>query len=125
MSRTPTLRVPFVSNLTESSDAAFTSVIVPSGASLGGFIAYTVQANDASDIQTLTGFDTFSIVNKAGTLTVTLGTDTKINAVSAGTLTGTLKLVDSTGGVATFQMNAVSSLTQTALFIQGDLYLNQ
>lgn len=110
--------------LTESTATAFASVTVASGTVAGGMILYTVEANDGTDFQCLTGMAPFSIVNKAGTLTMVLGTDSQSVANSTGTLTGTLTMVDAGSGVMQFKMNAVSSLTQTILRINCQIKKN-
>lgn len=124
MARTPTFPLTFLATLTEASATGFANLTIPVSAVAGGYITYTVQANDATNFQALNGFDTFAIVNKAGTLTLTLGTDTQVSAVSSGTLTGTLSLVDAGSNVATFKMSATSSLTQTNLVIRAEVYLD-
>ncbi len=125
MSRVSTIGQAFAAVLAESAATTFAQLTVPAGTVLGGQINYTVTAASAAEFQALVGTTTFAIANKAGTLTLTLGTDTQLNANSSGTLTGTLTLVDSTGGVASFQMDAVSSLTQTSLNIRGLIILNR
>jgi|GEM_PF-4208771 len=110
--------------LTESSATAFASVTVASGTVAGGLLVYTVEANDATDYQALSGSIPYSIVNKAGTLTIVLGTDSQASSTSTGTLTGTISMTDAGSGVAQFKMSAVSSLTQTTLRINCQVLKN-
>lgn len=111
--------------ITESTATAFASVTVASGTVAGGTILYTVEANDATDYQSLTGVVAFDIVNKAGTCTIVI-TDTQngTGACSSGTLTGTITATDAGSGVVQFKMNAVSSLTQTTLRINAQVKKN-
>lgn len=97
--------------------------LTTSGTIAGGIIVYTVEANDGTDYQSLTGTAPYSVVNKAGTLTYVLGTDVQSSACSTGTLAGTLGL-SASGTTLRFQMNAVSSLTETVLRISFQV-LNQ
>lgn len=111
-------------DLTESSATAFATVTVPtSGSAIGGFVHYTIEANDGTDYQSLSGYFPYSIVNKAGALTVSIGTETQTNAVSSGTLTATASIT-ATGITASFKLNAVSSLTQTVLRCNSQVFKN-
>jgi len=98
-----------------------TLALTTSGTIAGGFIVYTVEANDGTDYQSLSGCAPYSVVNKAGALTVALGTDSQSSACSSGTLTGTLS-VTSSGTSLQWQMNAVSSLTETVLRIKFQVF---
>lgn len=101
--------------LTESSATALVVGIgVASGTVTGGTLWYTIESNDTTDYQVLRGRVLFSAVNKAGTLTVTLGTPEEITSVSIGTLTNTVTLTTGTNTIIP-NLNAVSSLTQTTL----------
>lgn len=107
--------------LTESSATIFATVTVPSGGRIGGFVEYTIDADDATDFQARSGVLPFSAVNKAGTITCTVGTvsaATEVVAVSTGTLTNTFTCADATGNVMNLLANSVSSLTQTTLEIR-------
>ena len=102
-------------NLTESTATIFTSTVIATGKIAGGQIVVTIEGNDGTDFQARTMRVVWSAVNKAGTLTMTLGTPEEVAAVSTGTLTCTLTMVDGGSGVLQFKANAVSSLTQTTL----------
>lgn len=107
--------------LTESSATAFVTATVATSSRLAGLIQYSVEANDASDFQVRGGVIPFTAVNKAGTITCTVGTvttATEVVSVSSGTLTNTFTCADGTSGVLNLLANAASSLTQTTLQIR-------
>ena len=106
--------------LTESSATGIVDIAITAGKIAGGRIIYTVEANDATDYQAITGYAGFSVVNKGGTLTSALSPVTEATAVSAGTLTCTPTLAAGTNKV-TLSLNAVSSLTQTTLRVRWQL----
>lgn len=106
--------------LTESSATGVIDIALTAGKVAGGRVLYTVEANDATDYQAVTGHCGFSVVNKGGTLTPVLSPITEATAVSAGTLTVTPTLATGTNKV-TFSLNAVSSLTQTTLRVKWQL----
>lgn len=101
--------------LTESSATTFAQITLSSNTVSGGTVTVSIEANDGTNYQCRTMKATFSVVNKAGTLTMSLGTPDEVVATSSGTLTCTLTLVDAGSGVMQFKANAVSSLTQTVL----------
>lgn len=99
----------------------FVRVAVTSGSFQGGFIDWCADANDAADFQTRCGILPFSIVNKAGTETCTVGTPgtaTESVAASAGTFTVafTVDTATPTNG-CDFLANGTSSLTETVMRI--------
>jgi hypothetical protein len=100
--------------LTESSATAIADIAVASGSVVAGTLEYTVESNDGTDFQSRKGTVPFSAVNKAGTLTTTLGTVVEIVALSAGTLTCTPTITTGANKI-TLNLNAVSSLSQTTL----------
>ena len=112
-------------DLTESSATAFVRVNVPSNTVAGGTIIYTIQADDATNYQSLTGRIIWDAVNKGGTTTIVI-TDTQngTGACSSGTLTNTTTAVDSGSGNVDFKLNAVSSLTQTTLRVNCQVFKN-
>ena len=112
--------------LTESAATGFATVAIASGSHQGGTIQYSIEANDGTDFQTISGTIAFAAVNKAGTITPTFTTPDAGNetvAVSAGTLTNTFTLTQA-ANVLTFNASAVSSLTQTTLRIKYHVTLN-
>ena len=100
--------------LTESSATGCVDIAVASGSVANGRFYYSIQANDATDYQAISGSVNWSVVNKAGTLTAVLSTPVEANAVSSGTLTVTVTAATGTNKI-TISLNAVSSLTQTTL----------
>ena len=106
--------------LTESSATGIVDIAITAGKVAGGRVLYTVEANDATDYQAITGYAAFSVVNKGGTMTAELSPITEATAASIGTLTCTPTLVSGTNKV-TLSLNAVSSLTQTTLRVRWQL----
>ena len=106
--------------LTESSATGVVDVALAAGKASGGRLLYTVEANDATDYQSLTGYVGYAVVNKAGTLTSALTAVTEASACSAGTLAVTPSAVAGTNKI-TLSLNAVSSLTQTTLRVRWQL----
>jgi hypothetical protein len=112
--------------LTESSATVFATVTVATSSRISGIVEYSLEANDATDFQIRAGVLPFSAVNKAGTITCSVGTPSaavETAAVSAGTFTWTPTCADATGGVLNILANAVSSLTQTTLQIRAHIVL--
>ncbi len=101
--------------LTESTDTLVLNAGVASGTVAGGVLWYTIRADDGTDFQVLRGRILWSGVNKAGTVTTTLGTAEEITTTSTGTLTNTVTAV-ANGNSIDLKLNAVSSLTQTTLY---------
>lgn len=90
----------------------------------GGTVIYTIEANDATDYQSLSGVLKYDVVNKAGTLTVAFEDDqNSACACSAGTLTATVTATAS-GTNVLFQANAASSLTETTLRVSFQVLNN-
>lgn len=111
-------RVDYVgkyTTLTESSATSFLTISVASSTVAGGMIIVSVEANDGTDFQCRTQRILYSIVNKAGALGMQMATAEESIITSSGTLTFTVTQVDSGGGLCTFKINAVSSLTQIVL----------
>lgn len=106
--------------LTESSATGVVDVALISGKASGGRLLYTVEANDATDYQALTGYVGYAVVNKAGTLTSSLSTIVESSACSSGTLAVTPTAVAGTNKI-TLSLTAVSSLTQTTLRVKWQL----
>ncbi len=66
---------------------AFVRIACAAGGMVGGDVEYTITATDGTDHQTLQGTIGFSVANKAGAETATLGTKTETPAAcSTGTL---------------------------------------
>lgn len=110
-----------VKALTESSATTFVKITMSSGSTASGDLIYAIEANDASDRQVRSGRIPWTAVDKAGTITCTVGTvgaATEVAAVSTGTLTNTFTCADAGSNVLDLKANAVSSLTQTTLQIR-------
>ncbi|HRB54025.1 MAG TPA: hypothetical protein PLD87_10145 [Bacteroidia bacterium] len=112
-------------DITESAATTFgTLALTTSGTTSGGEVMYTIEANDGTDYQSLTGVLKYDVVNKAGTLTVTYSdVQNGAGACSAGTLTATVTAAVS-GTSIQFQANAVSSLAQTVLRVSFQVINN-
>lgn len=107
--------------LTESSATGLVDITMASGSVATGRLYYSVQANDATDFQAISGNIQWAAVNKGGTLTVDLSPDIQANRCTAGTLTATVTGVAGTGKI-TLSLTAVSSLTQTTLRARWQLH---
>lgn len=115
--------------LTAGAATSIVRIPVAASAGTGGRLIYTVFAADAVDQQSRSGWLQFSISNKAGTeickmTSVAGANDTSIDqtedgsgigAISSGTLTYTVTCDLSPTNAVDFQINAVSSLTETTL----------
>lgn len=105
--------------LSEGVATSFVTINTANNTYIGGYVEYSIVADDATDYQCRTGVLPFSIVNKAGTVTAavaTVSTATETVAVSGGTLTNTFG-TSASGNALSLQANATSSLTQTTLRI--------
>ena len=80
---------PTAKTIANGSPTSLADIACASGAVCGGVLHYLVRVFDATDWQALSGIVTYSAVNKAGTLTLTITENTanQAKAVSAGTLT--------------------------------------
>lgn len=101
-------------NLTETTATALADISVPSGTVLGGTLFYTIEANDATDFEVLRGSVPFEAVNKAGTLTTSIGTPVEISTGTSGVLTETPTITTGTNKI-TLNINATTTLIQTVL----------
>jgi hypothetical protein len=117
--------------LTESAATAFAQVSVASGAFTGGEVNYTIVASDGTDHQSRHGRINFSAVNKAGTETCVMApgtvdqtTDGNAGAISSGTLTYAVTCATTPTNGIQFEVNAVSSLTQTTLAVFWSIRLD-
>jgi len=88
---------------------------VPTETGSGGTLYYTIYATDGTDMQTRRGRLPWGAVNKAGTITIVLGTPEEVDCTPTGTLTVTITAVDNGNDTFTFQFDAASSLTETIL----------
>jgi hypothetical protein len=88
------------------------SIAMTENGIVGGEILYTIRANDATDYQVMQGRVQFTAVNKAGTVTCTVGTDTQTTTLSSGTLTNAWSCAAS-GGNVILKSTPAGSLTET------------
>lgn len=107
--------------LTESSATGLVDITLASNSIATGRLYYSVQANDATDFQAISGSVQWAAVNKGGTLTVDLSPEIQANRATAGTLTAAVSGVAGTGKI-TLSLTAVSSLTQTTLRAKWQLH---
>ncbi len=115
--------------LTAASATSFVRINVPALGMAGGIVEYSIQASDGTDMQSLSGLLPFSVVNKAGVETCTIGAtstqnETLVAASSVSTLTNTFTCSTSPTNGVDLQANAVSSLTETTLQIVYQIRLN-
>jgi hypothetical protein len=115
--------------LTAGVATSIVRIPVAASSGTGGRLIYTVFAADAVDQQSRSGWLQFSISNKAGTeickMTSVAGADdtsitqtedgSGIGAISTGTLTYAVTCAVTPTNAVDFQINAVSSLTETTL----------
>lgn len=106
--------------LTESTATTFVNLGLGVGKYLGAQLVCTVTANDGTDYQAKTDSLLVNAVNKAGTVTLTIAATPNTTATSSGTLTCTYTAV-ANGNSVDIKVNAVSSLTQTALTVKFSL----
>jgi hypothetical protein len=103
---------PRTKTLTDAAATGFVDISIPaSGSYTAGRVRWRIDATDTTDYQSRTGFTYFVAVNKAGTVTCSVGDiGTTVVAVSSGTLTNTMTCTAGTGKL-TLNANADSSLT--------------
>lgn len=115
-------------NLTAASATGVVRIDVASGASSGGTLDYTVEADDGTERQLRAGRVQFAIVNKAGTETCTVAgydgltapdqtKDGSLLAASSSTLTYTWGVDTTPTNGCTLTLNAASGLAETTLRI--------
>ena len=104
--------------IADGSATSLFDVSCASGTRCGGLIIATVEASDGTDHQSMTSLVTFAAVNKAGTLTLTITSDTAndAKAVSSGTLTLAWTFVTGTGK-GTVKLQPTGSLTETTFTV--------
>lgn len=104
--------------IVDGSATSLADIACASGARCGGVLFYTVEASDGTDHQALSGMVTYSAVNKAGTLTLTITevAGNQAKAVSAGTLTLAWTFVTGTSK-GTIKLQPTGSLTETTYIV--------
>lgn len=107
---------PGSKSLTESVATGIVEIPIESNSVLSATLQYTVNADDGTDFQVLTGEVLITAANKNGTITVStpgnMGSENV--SCSSGTLTNSVTVSTGTNKI-TVNLNAVSSLTQTTL----------
>ena len=110
------LLIPSEKNLVNNTATSIFSIPLTSLGMAGGNISITINVTDGTDIQSYTGYISFSAVNKAGTYTTSIhynGTpDIVMSNIS--TLVVTPSILTGTN-IITIQVNANSSLTPTSM----------
>ena len=106
--------------LTESTATTFVNLGLASAKYLGAQLVCTVTANDGVNYQAKSDSLLVNAVNKAGVVTTTISATTNTTATSSGTLTCTYT-AEANGNSVDIKVNAVSSLTQTALTVKFSL----
>ena len=101
--------------LTDSTATASVNVGVPTETGSGGTFWYTIYATDGTDMQIRRGRVEWAAVNKASAITIALGTPEEVDGTPVGTLTVTVTATDLSDDTFDFELNAVSSLTETTL----------
>jgi hypothetical protein len=110
--------VPSEVPITDGVAKSLFEVALPTGGLCGGSIEYSIHTTDGTDHQSLTGYVTYSAVNKGGAYTtqITEVAGNQAKAVSAGTLTSAWTVLTGTNKI-TIQVTGDSSLTPTAFVI--------
>jgi hypothetical protein len=105
---------PTAKTIVDGSATAMFEVAVAAGGIIGGIVIWLVSASNGTDHQAISGFTTYSAVNKAGTTTadITYDTANESKAVSSGTITLAFTITDDTNKV-TFKVQPTGSLTET------------
>jgi hypothetical protein len=113
--------------LTESTPTAIATLTFGASTSVAALFFVTIQANDATDYQSMSYYVQVNSVRKATGNTVSLpaiiGTPPAVASTSATTLTAAFTVTEG-AGAATLNVNAVSSLTQTTLQATFQLIAN-
>lgn len=102
--------------IVDGAATALFSVPVAQGSYIGGVFDFQVYASDGTDFQVISGTGSYSVVNKAGTLTstITQATAVEAKAVSAGTITLAWTIAEDSADVATIKLQPTGSLTETS-----------
>jgi hypothetical protein len=105
--------------IVDGSATSLADVACASGAQCAGIIFYHVFATDGTDYQAMAGMVSYSAVNKAGTLTLTItnATANDAKAVSSGTLTLAWTFVTGTSK-GTIKLQPTGSLTETTYTVE-------
>ena len=105
--------------LTESAATSTHRISIAAEEGCGGEYLYTIYATDGSTPQVRQGRVIFSVTNDGGTETCVLGTPEETDNTPTGTLTTTVTCDTTPTNAVDLQQNAVSSLVQTTLRVDG------
>lgn len=110
---------PTAKTINDASATGLFEVAVPAAGIVGGIVIWLVSASNGTDHQAVSGFTTYTAVNKAGTTTadITYDTANESKAVSSGTITLAFTITDDTNKV-TFKVQGTGSLTETLYTIK-------
>ena len=109
----------------DNTATAMFSVANADGNAVGGYINYTVEVTDGTDIQLESGTFTFAAVNKATeTWTTDADKGTFSQVVSGGTLAVTWAVDTATADTMKVTVLSNSSLTPTSSKVQFQIFLN-
>jgi hypothetical protein len=102
-------------SLTDNSGTIFAKVAVASGSTWGGEVIYKLEGKDATDFTVITGKVSFSAINKAGTITCSVGSVSETTSLtSAGTSANNgFTCADAGSNVLNLLVNYTTSLTDT------------
>jgi hypothetical protein len=120
---TKLLANPTAKTIADGAPTSLADVACAANTSAGGMLFYLVQDTDATDFQAMSGMVAYSMVNKAGTNTLTI-TDVVGNnakAVSAGTITLAWTFVTGTGK-GTIKLQPTGSLTETVYTVSYTVF---
>lgn len=114
---------PTAKTIVDGSATSLFNVACASGARAGGLLFYLVQVGDGTDHQALSGMVSFSCVNKAGTLTLTITevSGNQAKAVSAGTLTLAWTFVTGSS-LGVVKLQPTGSLTETVYNVSYSVF---
>jgi hypothetical protein len=100
------------------------SIALADGNGVGGFITYTVEVLDGTDVQVESGTVTFAAVNKAVETWTTDIDEVSTPALSGGTLATTWALDTATADTLKVKFTSNSSLTPTSTLLRYQITLN-
>jgi hypothetical protein len=105
--------------LTSTTVISLADIACPQGTSACGSLEYFIHCTDGTDFQSMSGFVTYAMVNKAGTntLTITNATGNDAKAASGGsTITNAWTFVTGTNK-GTIKLASTTSLTSTVFYV--------
>jgi hypothetical protein len=82
----------YVAGLTSGAASTVLTPTIASNSVAAGVITYSIEANNATDFQVVTGQVSYSIANKAGTITGSVGSLTTANTTTTGTIAASFSI---------------------------------